>query len=115
MTSALPTSPDHGQDVHPAPHKELTITICSADDDREFTFPRTTKIGEVIATAVKAFGLDPNDAYDLFLPKRPTGGQGGNGGCAHQNQPLDKDRTLGSYHEIHDGAELILTSRGGGV
>lgn len=98
------------------PDKELTITICSTDDDQEFTFPRTTKVADVIAAAVKAFGLDPNDAYDLFLSKRHGGGHGGGGhGGGHQNAPLEKDRPLGSYDEIQDGTKLILTSRGGGV
>jgi hypothetical protein len=93
--------------------KDLTILICSADEDREFTFARTTKIRDVITAAVTAFGLDPNDAYDLSLPKK--GGDGGHGGGSHQSVSLSKDRPLGSYHEIQDGTKLVLTSRGGGV
>jgi len=89
------------------PDKELDILISSADEDREFDFKRSTTVGEAIAVAVNTFKLDPNDAYDLTFPKKP-----------HQkkpSEPLPKDRTLGSFPEIKDGTQLILTARGGGV
>ena len=107
----METAAVHGEPKRVRPDKELTIVICSADDDREFAFDRNTKVADVIAVAVKAFGLDPNDAYDLFLHKR----DGGHGDGGNQNSPLPKDRPLGSFPEIHDGTKLILTSRGGGV
>src|SRR6266704_7046599 len=84
------------------PDKELTIEIISADDDETFTFERNAKIKEVINTAVTKFGLEPKDAYDLTFSDRPK-------------EPLEHERPLGSYHEIHDGTKLVLTSRGGGV
>lgn len=84
------------------PDKELTIEIISADQDETFTFLRDTKVKEVISTAVAKLGLDPKDAYDLTFPDRPK-------------EPLEHERPLGSYHEIHDGTKLVLTSRGGGV
>lgn len=99
---------EHGE---PTPEvrrdKELTIFISSADEDQEFTFERSTTVGEAIAVAVKKFGLDPNDAYDLTLPQKP--------GQKKPSEPLPKDRTLGSIPEIKDGTQLILTARGGGV
>lgn len=103
----------HGESKHDVgPDRELTIIICSADEDREFTLAKTTKINDVIAAAVEAFGLDPNDAYDLFFPNQ---GGGGHDPGSNQNILLPKDRPLVSFDEIHDGTKLILTSRGGGV
>ncbi len=89
---------------HPGsrPDKDITIIICSADDDGRFTFDKNTKIKDVINEAVRKFQLDPKDAYDLTFPDKPK-------------EPLEKERTLGSYREIKDGTKLVLTSRGGGV
>lgn len=99
---------EHSEPTHEVrPDKELKIFISSADDDKEFEFKRSTMIGEVIAVAVKQFELDPNDAYDLTFPKKP--------GHKKPSEPLPKDRTLGSFPEIKDGTQLILTARGGGV
>lgn len=81
--------------------KDVTILICSADEDREFTFDKNAKIGEVIDKVVDAFGLSKNDTYSLVFPDQPK-------------EPLDKNRPLVSYH-IKDGTKLILTSVGGGV
>jgi hypothetical protein len=89
------------------PDKDLIILISSADEDRKFEFKRSTTVGEAIAVAVKAFKLDPNDAYDLTSPKNPY--------HKKPSEPLPKDRTLGSFPEIKDGTQLILTARGGGV
>lgn len=100
---------EHSEPTHEVrPDKELSIFISSADEDQEFQFKRSTTVGEAIAVAVSTFKLDPNDAYDLTFPKKP-----------HQKKPseplLPKDRTLGSFPEIKDGTQLILTARGGGV
>ena len=89
------------------PDKDLIILISSADEDRKFEFKRSTTVGEAIAVAVKAFKLDPNDAYDLTFPRNPH--------HKKPSEPLPKDRTLGSFPEIKDGTQLILTARGGGV
>jgi hypothetical protein len=89
------------------PDKDLDILISSADEDREFEFKRSTTVGEAISVAVSTFKLDPKDAYDITFPKKP-----------HEkkpSEPLPKDRTLGSFPEIKDGTQLILTARGGGV
>lgn len=89
------------------PDKDLDVLISSADEDREFDFKRSTTVAEAIAVAVNTFKLDPNDAYDLTFPKKP-----------HQkrpSEPLPKNRILGSFPEIKDGTQLILTARGGGV
>jgi hypothetical protein len=101
----IETHPEPAPEFRPA--KELDIFISSADEDREFDFKRSTTVGEAITVAVNAFKLDPGDAYDLTFPKKP-----------HQkkpSEPLPKDRTLGSFPEINDGTQLILTARGGGV
>jgi hypothetical protein len=100
---AVHSEPKH--DVRP--DKELVIFISSADEDGKFDFTGTTTVAEAIAAAVKAFGLDPNDAYDLAFPKGPHDKK--------PKEPLPKDRALGSFPEIKDGTKLILTARGGGV
>lgn len=89
------------------PDKELEIFISSADEDREFDFKRSTTVAEAITVAVNAFKLDPKDAYDLTFPQKP--------GQKKPSEPLPKDRTLGSFPEIKDGTQLVLTARGGGV
>lgn len=99
---------NHGQPSDEIrPDQELVILISSADDDKEFTFKRNTTVAEAIAAAVNKFGLDPNDAYDLSFPKKP--------GQKKPSELLPKERPLGSFPEIKDGAQLILTARGGGV
>ena len=99
---------EHREPTHEVrPEKELLVLISSADDDHEFEFKRSTTVAEAIHIAVNAFKLDPKDAYDLTFPKKP-----------HEkkpSEPLPKDRTLGSFPEIKDGTQLILTARGGGV
>jgi len=89
------------------PDKELSIFISSADVDEEFTFKRSTTVGEAVTVAVAKFGLDPKDAYDLTFPPKP--------GQKKPSEPLPQNRTLGSFPEIKDGTQLILTARGGGV
>lgn len=78
----------------------VTLTIIWADEDGEFTVPKTTKVAELANLAVTRFTLSPTDKYDLMLP---SGGQ-----------PLEHDRTLVSYH-LKDGDQLLLTSTAGGV
>lgn len=78
----------------------LTLTVIWADEDGEFTVPKSTKVLELISLAVAQFKLSPTDKYDLMLP---SGGQ-----------PLEHDRPLVSYH-LKDGDQLLLTSTGGGV
>jgi hypothetical protein len=89
------------------PGRELKIFISSADEDRKFEFAPATTVGQAITDAVNVFGLDPNDAYDLTFAHKPHDKK--------PQEPLPKDRTLGSIPEIKDGTQLILTSRGGGV
>lgn len=79
----------------------VTVIISTPDEDREFTFPKTTKISEVVSAAVNAFGLDPKDVYSLALADKPT-------------DKLDADRPLVSY-KIEDGTKLMLSSKAGGV
>jgi len=83
------------------PDHSVTVVICTPDEDREFTFPKTTKISEVISAAVEVFELDPKDVYSLALADKPT-------------EKLAPDRPLVSY-KIEDGTKLVLSSKGGGV
>lgn len=83
------------------PDHSVTVIISTADEDQEFTFPKTTKISEVIAAVVSAFHLDPKDVYSLALADKPS-------------EKLDPDRPLVSY-KIEDDTKLVLSSKGGGV
>ena len=83
------------------PDHNVTVVISTPDEDREFTFPKTTKISEVISTAVSTFGLDPKDVYSLAFADKPS-------------EKLDPNRPLGSF-KIEDGTKLVLSSKGGGV
>lgn len=83
------------------PDHDVTVLISAPDEDRKFTFPKTAKISEVLAAAVKAFGLDPNGVYTLALVDKPA-------------EKLDPHRTLVSY-KIEDGSKLLLSSKAGGV
>jgi WXG100 protein secretion system (Wss), protein YukD len=86
---------------HMNEHATVKITIQSTRGTKEFTFSEQTKVAEVIATAVQAFGFAPGDKFELVL-------------ASHAGEPLRPERTLVSYH-ITDGTILILTAVGGGV
>ena len=79
----------------------LEITIQTTRGSRTFSFAKTTKVSEVIDTAVKEFGFAPGDQFQLVLSSDPS-------------QPLQPERPLVSFG-IHDGAVLVLTSIGSGV
>lgn len=81
--------------------KTLEIKIQSTRGTKDFTFTKETKIADVIAKAVTAFGFTPGDKFELVLASNP-------------GEPLQPERTLVSYH-ITDGTVFILTSIGGGV
>lgn len=81
--------------------KNLEIKIQSTRGTKEFSFPKATKIAEVIAQAVTVFGFAPGDKFELVLATKP-------------GEPLQPERTLVSYH-ITDGTVLVLTAIGGGV
>ena len=81
--------------------KTLEIKIQSTRGTKEFSFPKETKIADVIATAVTALGFAPGDRFELVL-------------ATNTKEALQPDRTLVSYH-ITDGTVLVLTAIGGGV
>lgn len=88
----------------PRPGKDdrtLEILIQSTRGSKKFSFPKETKIGDVIAKAVAAFGFAQGDKFELVLATNP-------------GEPLRPERTLVSYH-IKNGDVLILTAIGGGV
>ena len=84
-----------------ASDKVLDIKIQSTRGTTEFPFPKETKVADVIAQAVAAFGFAPGDKFELVL-------------ASDQANPLQPERPLVSYHVV-DGAVLILTAIGGGV
>lgn len=81
--------------------KTVEVTIQSTRGTKQFSFDRETKIETVVAQAVKAFGFEPGDKFQLVLATKPE-------------NPLQPERTLASYG-IEDGTVLILTATGGGV
>ena len=81
--------------------KTLDITIQSTRGTKDFSFPKETKVADVITTAVTAFGFAPGDKFELVLANDP-------------GHPLQPDRPLVSFH-ITDGTVLVLTAIGGGV
>ncbi len=92
MSSAVPPKP---------PHDDVSIIIQSTRGEKPFTYPKTTKISEVIEQAVAAFGFVKGDKFSLALASDP-------------GTTLDPNRPLVSYH-IVDGTKLILSAIGGGV
>jgi hypothetical protein len=82
-------------------HAILKIKIQSTRGTKEFSFSEETKIADVIAKAVEAFGFAPGDKFELVL-------------AVHAGEPLQPERTLASYN-FADGTALILTAIGGGV
>jgi hypothetical protein len=81
--------------------RTLEIVIQSTRGSKKFSFPKETKIADVIAKAVAAFGFAQGDKFELVLATSP-------------GEPLRPERTLVSYH-IEDGDIFILTAIGGGV
>jgi WXG100 protein secretion system (Wss), protein YukD len=88
---------------HQPPHDDRTleIVIQSTRGTKTFSFPKETKISDVIEKAVDAFGFAKGDRFELVLATNP-------------GEPLQPERPLVSYH-IKDGDILILTAVGGGV
>ena len=63
--------------------------------------PKQTKVADVIAKALTAFGFAPGDKFELVLASNP-------------GEALQPERPLVSYH-VADGMVLVLTAIGGGV
>jgi hypothetical protein len=84
-----------------ASDKTLEVKIQSTRGTKEFSFPKETKVADVIAKAVVAFGFALGDKFELVL-------------ASDQADPLQPERPLVSYHMV-DGTVLILTAIGGGV
>ena len=81
--------------------KTLEVKIRSTRGTKDFSFEKTTKVGEATAQAVTAFEFAPGDKFSLVLATNPS-------------ENLLPERPLVSYH-IVDGTLLILTMVGGGV
>ena len=78
--------------------KELTITIQTPQGNWKNTFPKTTKVQEVIDAIISHFDFATNGKYDLRLITDP-------------DNPLQSERTLVSYG-IKDGDVLVFTDLG---
>jgi len=79
---------------------EITVTVQTGRGSKTETFPKQTKVEDVIAWAIQQFGLSPSEPYELVRQ---------NGGV-----PLEPQRPLVSYH-IEDGEILIVSAAGTGV
>lgn len=79
----------------------LQVSIQSTRGSKDFSFPKQTKVSEVINEAVRAFGFTPGDRFELVMAANP-------------GETLQPERPLVSYH-ITDGTVLILTAVGSGV
>src|SRR5205823_936244 len=51
--------------------KNLEIKIQSTRGTKEFSVPKETKIAEVTAKAITAFGFAPGDRFELVLATKP--------------------------------------------
>jgi hypothetical protein len=78
--------------------KDLTINIKTTRGKWETTFPKITKIQEVIQAVIQNFGFATNGNYELRLESDP-------------DTALKPERPLVSYG-IKDGDTLIFTDLG---
>jgi hypothetical protein len=85
----------------PANDNTLEIKIQSTRGTKEFSFPKTGKVAEVIAQAILAFGFASGDTFELMF-------------AANLGEPLQPERPLVSYG-MEDGVVLVLTAIGTGV
>jgi hypothetical protein len=81
--------------------KNLELSINTSRGTKEFSFPKQTKVEDVIHQVVTAFGFASGDHFQLVLASNPK-------------EVLQPERTLVSYH-LTDGTKLILTAVGSGV
>jgi hypothetical protein len=81
--------------------KNLQLSISTSRGTKEFSFPKQTKVADVIHQVVTAFGFASGDRLQLVLASNPE-------------EALQPERTLVSYH-LTDGTKLILTAVGSGV
>ncbi len=81
------------------PPEDITLNIATPAGVFTETFAKTAKVEEVIAAAIEAMNLDPNEQFELFW----------------NGQPLTPvERTLVSF-DVENGADLELVATGSGV
>ncbi len=80
--------------------RDLTIQVQTSRGTDTFTFPKVSKVSDVIGAVIAHFGLPPADSYSLLRAKT--------------NEVLAPERPLVSFH-IEDDEVLILSSIGSGV
>lgn len=78
--------------------QDLMVVIKTTEGDWQATFPKTTKISEVILAVIAHFTFTANGKYKLFLESDTT-------------SALDPSRNLVSYG-IEEGSILIFTDLG---
>ncbi len=79
--------------------KDTTLDIATPAGAFTQTFPKTTKVSEVIQVAIERMGLDPNEQFDLV----------------HDGQVLQPvERPLVSFG-LEDGDQVELVATGSGV
>lgn len=84
-----------------ASDKNLELNINTTRGSRVFSFPKQTKVEDVIRQIIAAFGFTGGDTFQLVLASDPT-------------QALQPERPLVS-HQLTDGTTLVLTAVGIGV
>jgi hypothetical protein len=77
---------------------EITLDIATPAGLFVHDFAKTTKVAEVIKTAIEAKGLDASERFDLV----------------YQGNVLPPERPLVSF-PLEDGAKLELVATGSGV
>jgi hypothetical protein len=88
------------RDEMSAEDKDLTLTVGTPNGSFTADFPKTAKVSEVIAAAIKEKGLQGGaDAFQLFKGKE---------------QLAPPERPLVSFH-LADGDKLLLAATGSGV
>lgn len=80
---------------------ELSLILQTPKGNWEASFPKTSKISDVLSDVISHFGFVPSGSYELRLDKNP-------------NEALKPERTLISYH-IEDGDILVLIDFGQAV
>jgi hypothetical protein len=81
--------------------KNLEVNVSTTRGTKQFSFPKQTKVEEVLRQVIAALGFAAGDSFQLVLAENTS-------------EPLRPERTLVSYH-VADGATLILTAVGSGV
>lgn len=100
--SASPQDAAHGRG-HGQNDQDLTLVVYAprATEPKNFTWPKTKKVGEAAREAATDFGYVGGNPGLVFLGETPP-------------RTLDNNKPLVAEH-LKDGDELEITDTGGGV